>query len=174
MTRLAQGDEAALEVLYDRYSQLVYTLAWRTVWDASMAEEVTLDVFTEVWQKANTYRAERAPVRAWLLRLTRHRAIDRLRYERVRPSHETLTGREMADDAPPAEVALQQQTRRQEVRASLSRLPPEQQVVVLLAYFQGLTQAQIADHLGLPLGTVKTRVRLALQKLRSWLLEEEG
>lgn len=173
MAQLAQGDETALAVLYDRYGRLVYTLAWRIVWDTAAAEEVTLDVFTQVWQKASAYQAARAPVRAWLIRLTRHRAIDRLRYERIRPTLEPLTEPVKGSTPPTIEAALEQQARQGQVRTALSQLPPEQQAVLQLAYYQGLSQAQIAAHLKLPLGTVKTRVRLALQKLRGLLHEEE-
>jgi len=174
---IIRADADALSELYDRYHRLVFSLAVATVGDHATAEEVTLDVFTRVWEKAVTYRGEQAQVSTWLISITRYRAIDELRRRGARPRLESL---DLADvsvatprraDGPEAttELALQ----RQRVRAALSELPAEQRQVLVLAYFQGHTHREIAEVLDQPLGTVKTRIRLGMQKLRELLQEEQ-
>jgi RNA polymerase sigma-70 factor (ECF subfamily) len=170
----AQAD--ALSALYDRYNRLVFSLALNVVGDYETAEEITLDVFTRVWERARTYRAEQAKVSTWLTSITRYRAIDELRRRGARPEQHSLEWAEVAPDAMPhvngpetaAELALQ----RQRVRAALAELPEEQQQVLALAYFKGYTHREIAEELEQPLGTVKTRIRLAMQKLRETLQDE--
>jgi RNA polymerase sigma-70 factor, ECF subfamily len=178
---IAQGQADALSQLYDRYGRLVFSVALYIVHNRQTAEEVTLDVFTRVWQKAGTYRPEQARVRTWLATIARHQAIDALRRQATRPegqavSWETATGHNpsithqpTSDPAELAALSLQ----RQRIRAAVAQLPAEQRQALELAYFMGHTQGQIAAVLNIPLGTVKTRIRLAMQKLRRLLESEE-
>jgi RNA polymerase sigma-70 factor (ECF subfamily) len=173
----ARDHQDALGELYDRYSRLVFSLALNAVGDHASAEEITLDVFTRVWEKADTYRPERAQVSTWLTSITRHRSIDVLRRRGSRPEQHSMGWAEVSPDAMPsmdgpeevAELALQQQR----VRAAIAELSPDQQQVLALAYFRGYTHREIAKTLDQPLGTVKTRIRLAVQKLREMLREEQ-
>ncbi len=173
---IAHAHEDALGALYDRYSRLVFSLALNLLGDQATAEEITLDVFTRVWEKADTYRSEQARVNTWLTSITRHRSIDVLRRRGSRPEQHSVGWAELSPDAMPhvegpeqaAELALQQER----VRAAITELPPDQKQVLALAYFKGYTHRQIAQVLDQPLGTVKTRIRLAMQKLRDRLQEE--
>jgi RNA polymerase sigma-70 factor (ECF subfamily) len=172
----AQAD--ALNELYTRYSRLVFSLAWNMVGDQATAEEITLDVFTRVWEKANTYRASQAKVSTWLTSITRYRSIDVLRRQSSRPEQHSLGWSEVSTGAIPiidgpeevTELAIQ----RQLVRAAVARLPMEQKQVLALAYFKGYTHREIAEVLDQPLGTVKTRIRMAMRRLRDMLKEEEA
>jgi RNA polymerase sigma factor (sigma-70 family) len=170
-------DDGALSALYDRHSRLVYSVALQLSGNQGQAEEVTLDVFTRVWEKAATYDPARAKVQTWLVSMARNRAIDLLRRADARPDAHSIDLDDVAyqleanDDTPEQAVVKGLQAGR--VRAALAELPGEQQQVILLAYYQGYTQRQIADSLNLPLGTVKTRVRLAMEKLRALLAEEQ-
>jgi RNA polymerase sigma-70 factor (ECF subfamily) len=174
---VAQAQPEALNKLYERYHRLVYSLALAIVADPATAEEITLDVFVRVWQRAATYHAEKAKVSTWLTAITRHHAIDILRRQNARPDSQSLSW----DDLPaPAESAVSDledraelSLRRERVRAAVAQLPDDQQRVLALAYFNGYTHQEIANALQQPLGTVKTRLRLAMQKLRQILLEEQ-
>jgi len=167
----------ALSELYDRYHRLVFSLAFNAVGDRSTAEEITLDVFTHVWQKAATYRAERAKVSTWLTSIARHRSIDVLRHQRARPEQRSVGWADLTPGQVPQvngpEGAAELAIRRQRVRAAIAELPEEQRQVLALAYFQGYTHREIAQILDQPLGTVKTRIRLAMEKLRQTLRAEE-
>ncbi|NOX63476.1 MAG: sigma-70 family RNA polymerase sigma factor [Chloroflexi bacterium] len=177
---IQRGDAAALAELYDRYARLVYNLALKTVGDSATAEEITQDVFFRIWEKAGQYRAERARVSTWLSSIARNRAIDILRRrnrrgdEGANPIDWTDATPEafLADDDPEREAL--HALRRERVRAALKRLPETQREVLALAYFEGLSHSEMAERLNLPLGTVKTRVRLAMQKLRVLLVEEDA
>lgn len=167
----------ALSALYDRYSRLVYSLALNSVGDQATAEEITQDVFFRVWEKAGTYRLEQAKVSTWLTSITRYRAIDILRRRGSRPEQawsgwdESFIHQQPSHEDGPeeiAELALDQQR----VRLAIATLPADQQKALALAYFQGLTHAEISARLGEPLGTIKTRIRLAMQKLRKVLQQE--
>jgi RNA polymerase sigma-70 factor (ECF subfamily) len=174
---MAQGRTEALGELYDRYNRLVFSLALAVVGDDATADEITLDVFTRLWRQSATYRVEKARVTTWMTAITRHLAIDELRRRKARPEAHSAGWPEPA--APPpaggrhieesVELALQ----RQRVRAAVAQLPPEQRQALSLAYFRGLTHPEIAEALQQPLGTVKTRIRLAMQKLRVLLREEQ-
>jgi RNA polymerase sigma-70 factor, ECF subfamily len=174
---ITQSREEALAQLYERYNRLVFSLALAVVNDRETAEEITLDVFTRVWQKAGSYRSDQAKVSTWLTHIARHHAIDVLRRRSVRPDQYAVDW----DDAIPDHVSpehnpqefaeLSQQ--RERVQSALAQLPEEQKQALLLAYFSGYTQHQIADKLQQPLGTIKTRLRLAMQKLRDFLREEQ-
>lgn len=173
---IIQKNEAALGELYDRHSRLVYSLAFGVVGERGSAEEITLDIFTRVWEKASTYRVERAKVVTWLARMTRNRAIDVLRWEEVRPLkhsvHWAEVSAEPTSDSNDPETAAHLSLQASRVRAAMATLPETQQEVLALAYFQGYTHSEIAGALDLPLGTVKARIRLGMQKLRVLILEE--
>jgi RNA polymerase sigma-70 factor (ECF subfamily) len=167
----------ALSELYDRYSRLTFSLALNLIGDYATAEEITLDVFARVWEKAATYRPEQAKVSTWLISITRYRAIDVLRRRGSRPEQHSVSWAEVSSDAMIStdgpEEATELTIQRQRVRAAIAELPPDQKQVLALAYFNGYTHRQIAETLNQPLGTVKTRIRLAMQKLRQMLQDEQ-
>lgn len=165
--RMAAGDVDAAAELFEAHGPKVYALARRILGDASEAQDVVQEVFSQAWQTADRYDHDRASVAGWLLMITRTRAIDRIRAKRSRPDR---GGYAMPDhlrttDMPPSEriVAAEEATR---VRDALLALPDAQRTALELAYFEGLTQSEIAAKLAEPLGTVKTRIRTALTALR--------
>ena len=169
--RIVEGDRSALAELYDRYGTAVYSLAWRIVGSSSDAEDVTQEVFTQAWKQAARYDEARASAVAWLLNMTRTRAIDRLRANRTRSR---FAGEPARLDAVPdgnadAEQRAIDDERASRVRSALDGLAVAQRQAIELAYFRGLTHGEIAERLGEPLGTVKTRIRTALIKLRGAL-----
>ncbi len=173
LKRIAQGDQDALLQLYDRYGRLVYSLAYRVLQDHQLAEEITQDVFTRVWQAAGTFDPKRSRFTTWLTSITRNRAIDILRRRRARGltgagEAELNTAITRADERFSPEHHLQALA----VREALKELPPTQREVLELAYFGGMTQREIAEHLNIPLGTVKTRMRLGMLKLRDLLTSQ--
>lgn len=174
--KIARQDAAALAVLYDRYGRLLFSVAFHMVGDKALAEEIMLDVFRRVWEKAASYRADRASVRTWLTSMTRNRAIDMLRRESVRPERDSVSWDELLVEPHAAnrspETAVSQRIEMEKVHAALAKLPPEQQNVLAMAYFRGYSHSQIANQLELPIGTVKTRIRLGMQKLRQMLLPQ--
>jgi RNA polymerase sigma-70 factor (ECF subfamily) len=176
MRLIAEQHEAALAQLYDRYNRLVFSLALAIVDDRATAEEITLDVFMRVWQKASTYRAEQAKVSTWLTHITRNHSIDILRRRSVRPDQYALHWEDAGSKAPSSEQSPPESAelsqRRERVHAALARLPADQRQALMLAYFRGYSHSQIAEALKQPLGTIKTRLRLAMQKLRELLGEE--
>lgn len=173
---IARADAQALSALYDRYHRLIFSLALNVVGDHGTAEEITLDVFIRVWRAARTYRGEQAKVTTWLASITRNRSIDVIRKRNVRPEQHSVGWAEIAHSGVPRvngpETATELSLQRQRVRAAIGELPPEQKQVLALAYFQGYTHREIAEVLDTPLGTVKTRIRLAMGKLRDMLEEE--
>jgi len=162
------GDESGLEGLYARYGGLIFTLALRIVGDPELAREVLQDTFLRCWDRADTYDAERGRVAGWLMSIARHRAIDLLRSRphqaRLR-EHQELTAAVSAIPSGTTESF----TMRQTVASALRALPMSERQVIELAYYGGLTQAEIASELGVPLGTVKSRTREALERLRTVL-----
>ena len=174
---MANGDEAALAVLYDRWMQAVYSLAMHLLRDADEAEDVVEETFWQAWQRAATFDATRGTVRSWLLMIGRSRALDRLRArqrqrdEIVKDSDQLLSVAADSDPLLDAEGA----ERRTLVLQALQELPDDQRRALELAYFRGLSQTEVAEFLGEPLGTIKTRMRLGMQKLRNKLftLREE-
>jgi RNA polymerase sigma-70 factor, ECF subfamily len=171
--RAAGGDADALAQLYDGTVSLVYGLALRILRDAGGAEEITEDVYMQVWRQATRYDSARGSVVRWLLTLTRSRAIDRLRAgatqrERSAPLDEAA---DVLETMPGPEHAAAEGERRTLVRAALARLSAEQRQAVELAYFRGMSHSEIASHVGVPLGTVKTRIRLGMNRLRASLGE---
>ena len=174
--RIASGDEEALGSLYDSTSRPVFGLALRILNDPSAAEEVALEVYTQVWRQAATYDAGRGTPSAWLLTIARSRAIDRFRSaNQARRRVDSLDEVAAAPASGPGpDVHAADTERREIVRAALDSLPPEQRAVIDLAYFGGLSHSEIAERLGQPLGTVKTRTRLAMMRLRDALKHLEG
>jgi RNA polymerase sigma-70 factor, ECF subfamily len=171
----AQGDQAALTTFYDRTSPQVFGFILRILNNREAAEEVTLDVYTQVWRQAHTYDATRGAPGAWLMTVARTRAIDRLRARATEYGRlESLDAVELfasGDDTPEQEVEGHE--RRRYVQQALDALTAEQRQAVALAYFYGLSQSEIAEKLQLPLGTVKTRIRLGMMKLRESLAPYE-
>ncbi len=173
---IARTQADALSELYDRYHRLVFSLALNSVADHATAEEITLDVFTRIWEKAETYRPDQAKVTTWLLSVTRHRSIDVLRQRKTRLARESVNWADVPATAYPSvnspEEVIELNLRREHVRAAVAQLPAEQKQALALAYFRGYSHSQIAEILQQPLGTVKTRLRSAMQKLRQILQEE--
>ena len=170
LASIVDRDLEALESLHARYSGRVFAHVIRVLRDPGAAEEVTQDVFFNVWRKAASYSALRGSVTAWLFTIAHNRAIDELRRRRRQQSHlqhdADLSNRPSeAADGDPTEYAKAEHERSQ-IKAALTTLRPEQREVVVLAYFGGFTHSEIANHLKQPLGTVKTRIRLAIKKLR--------
>lgn len=179
--KVAQGDEEALGELYDRYARLVFSVTLNMIGNRQTAEEITLDVFTRLWEKADTYRPELAKVATWLTHMARNRSIDILRKESVRPSGHSVPWAEAGEIAesrenPESSAHLAQEIER--VKRAVAELPENQQQVIALAYFKGYSHREIAEALNLPLGTVKGRIRGGMQKLRDQLVAaatiEEG
>jgi RNA polymerase sigma-70 factor, ECF subfamily len=169
--KLRTRDVDALEILYARYSRSIYALAVRLVGDAHVAEDIVQDCFLKLWRQPELYAPERGRVTPWLLGMAHHRAIDWLR-------RRTLERRHEAEGVDPVEhsgvggdpgTLLDGSIRRDEVSRALATLPDAQRVALELAYIRGMTQTQIAEYLGEPLGTIKTRTRLAMRKLRNIL-----
>ncbi|HYV66097.1 MAG TPA: sigma-70 family RNA polymerase sigma factor [Myxococcales bacterium] len=172
---IARGNRGALRSLYDGVSGRAMAIALRILGSTEEAEEIVQDTFVEIWRRASEYRAERGAPAAWIAAMARSRAIDRLRERgRADKAARAMASEPERDPQPlPFESAAQGQERAR-VRAALASLPAEQRRVVELAYFEGLTQTEIARATGDPLGTVKTRIRLAMEKLAGVLLETPG
>jgi RNA polymerase sigma-70 factor (ECF subfamily) len=176
--QVAGGDASALAAVYDLHAPIVYALALRILGDEGDAEDVVQEVFAQAWRQAGRYDAARGSVAAWLLIMTRTRAIDRLRSRQARPDRgpgvdDTALERYASPAVDPVdEMALEQDVVR--VRRALGELPLLQRVAIELAFFEGLTQREIAERLEQPLGTVKTRIRLGLLKLRDALAGAEA
>lgn len=176
---IAHARADALSVLYDRYARLIYSLAYRVVGDPSAAEEVTQDVFLRVWEKANTYQSEQAKVSTWLVSIARHRAIDLVRQRGARAEGYSAAWEDLPQSIIPRtegrnpEELSGQAIQAKRVREAIATLPVEQRQALALAYFQGYSHSEIAEKIGEPLGTVKTRIRLAMQKLHHLLSDEQ-
>jgi RNA polymerase sigma-70 factor (ECF subfamily) len=173
MQAVVNGDQVAFTVLYDRYVDLVYSTCLRVLANPAAAEDTTQDVFVRLWRKPETFVAERGRFLSWLVSVSRNRAVDELRARgRRRRREEMPTGDDTLlgsiPSAPDDDPALTAQAREEQhlVRRALSGLPADQRRALELAYFGGLTQQEIAVRLHEPLGTVKTRIRLGMQKLR--------
>jgi RNA polymerase sigma-70 factor (ECF subfamily) len=165
---LRRGEQQALAELYDRYGAAVYNLVLRITRDPGVAEEVSLDSFLQIWRQANRFDADHGSLASWLFTIARSRAIDRLRAAGA-------TKRKEVDDVTSVnpvqrpEEALELEQRRRLVRQAMTELSPAQRAALELAYYEGLSHSQIADRLGEPLGTVKTRIRQAMAIMRRTL-----
>jgi RNA polymerase sigma-70 factor (ECF subfamily) len=169
---VAAGDQQALASLYDATSRAVYGLLLRILADASTAEEVLLDVYAQVWRQAASYSAERGTPLAWLTTIARSRAIDRLRRGRLEQQHTgplDLSTAQVASAGLGVEEEVEAREKGAVVRAALNALAPEQREVIELAYYGGMSHSEIAAARNLPLGTVKTRTRLGMMRLREML-----
>ena len=173
MARIARGDPAALGELYDRHGRTVFGALYRMLGAPEPAEEVAQDTFHAVWRRAGTYRADRGSVRTWLLAIARNAAIDWRRTKGRRTDREAaideaaeLVEEIRVDDRVIASL------RAERVRAAVASLPVEQRIVLSLAFWSGLSQSEIATRTSTPLGTVKSRVRLGMSKLRDQLRPE--
>ena len=177
LKHVAQQDAVAYEVFYDRHTKAVYSLILRIVRQPTRAEELLQETFWQVWRSATTYRGEGAAL-AWLMRIARNRALDELRRQKARPQAteyvadgmtEAVQVARAANQQAPLEDAVEQAVtlrwNQQEVRRALAAIPAEQRLCLELNYFEGLTQREIAEQLELPIGTIKSRMRIGMEKL---------
>jgi RNA polymerase sigma-70 factor (ECF subfamily) len=175
--RLASGDRGAFDELYRRYARFAYGLAYRLTTNAALAQDVVQEAFLALWRAPEAYDAHRGPFRTFFLALVHHRAVDAIRREeRMRTRGERAANLEPSASEDIADAVTEESylvVRRGEVRAALATLSADQRQVLEMAYFEGRTQVQIAERLGIPLGTVKTRTFAALRKLRAVLEEHE-
>jgi len=175
MDRLAGGDLGALDLLYEQYGAMAFSIAYRITGDRSAAEDVVQDAFLGAWRNAGRYADARGSVRTWLLSIVHHRAIDAIR--RRRPTVELPDPEAVLPDTltlPDAWGDVELRLDREAVRVAMTRISEVQREAIELAYFGGLTQVEIAERTGVPLGTVKGRLRLGLQGLRAALLPLDG
>ncbi|HEX4948847.1 MAG TPA: sigma-70 family RNA polymerase sigma factor [Blastocatellia bacterium] len=175
--RLRAHDQTALDAVYQRYSSVVYAIALRIVGQPADAEDVVVDSFWQVWQQADSYDATRGQLRTWIVTIARSRALDRLRGLRRSPlmgaEEVDVAGRDVVADDDPEQAAWLAQ-KASIVRTAMAALPREQRQALELAYYIGLSQSEIAERLGEPLGTIKTRIRLGMMKLREQLQLLQG
>ncbi len=168
LDRITAGDTAAFEALYDRHSRVAFGLAYRIVGEPGLAEDTVQDAFLTVWRQAATYGSTRGSVRSWLLAIVHHRAVDYVRH-RHDERHQDIEDMTVVPDTTDTGEQARLNVEGEQVRKALAQLPPDQQRSLTLAYFGGLTHDEIARQLGVPLGTVKGRLRIGLQKLRGYL-----
>lgn len=164
--QITLGNEQAFLAMYDRYSSRVYGLTLRILGNTMLAEEATQDTFLKLWSRARQYLAEQGPFLPWLLTIARRVALDRLRLETRRPTLSNSKDPDNAWQTIPDLETLSDESRWRSMYFAVQSLHPDQRKVIELAYYQGLSQSEIADVLGWPLGTVKTRLRAAMEKLR--------
>lgn len=172
LERIAAGDAGALGELYDTYGRIVFAIIYRMLASPEAAEEVVQDVFHSVWRRAGGYQRDRGAVRTWLLSIARNAAIDwrRTKGKRVEREVDLDAAAALRGDSSVEETVMQS-LRAERVRDAVRGLPPEQRDVLALAFWGGLTQTEIAERTGTPLGTVKSRVRLGMERLRQRLVE---
>jgi len=168
--RVVKSDQSAFFALYDRYASRVHALTLHILEDPMMAEEATQDTFLKVWSRARQYKPDRGDLITWLLTIARRTALDRLRLESRRPVLSTAQDPEETWKSIPNSNSLSEETRWRSMYFAVQALPEVQRQVIELAYYKGLSQSEIAEVLDWPLGTVKTRLRTAMQSLREiWL-----
>ena len=171
ITLIARGEKDALEAFYDRHARQVFSLARYMLKEESLAEEATQDIFLNLWLKAASYNPERGAPKAWFMSVAHHRIIDVIKARKRRGQSMNQEPHELLDlhpsDRPSTEDQVQQTLSREQVISVLATLPEGQREVIVMAYFEGYSQSEIASKLDQPLGTVKTRIRLAMQKLRA-------
>ncbi len=174
MHLVKEGDPRAFELLYDRHGGASFSLAYRMVGNRVTAEDISQEAFLSIWRSRARYQPERGSVRTWVLGIVHHRAIDALRrnlvHDRRRASAEGIEERHEARELTDVEVHRREDAR--QVRAALESLPEDQSRVIQLGYFGGYSHSQIAEMLEMPIGTVKGRMRLGLEKLRQGLAEK--
>ena len=179
VTLVTEKNADALEVLYTRYSRIVYSFGLRIVGDPQIAEELLQEVFFRTWRQGALFRSSRGAFVTWLLSITHNMAIDELRKRNRRPQKADSEEPEallaaMADTSQDIEEEVWLSSLRSTISDAMQLLPPAQRITIEMAYFQGLTQREIAERLGEPLGTIKTRMRLGIQKLREQLGDTLG
>ncbi|MDX6604616.1 MAG: hypothetical protein QOF23_1125 [Solirubrobacterales bacterium] len=169
MPLIAEKDPEAFEVLYDRHGGVAYSLAYRIVGDKAAAEDVTQEAFISIWRSGARFDRARGSVRSWMLSIVRNRAIDALRSRAGKAPKLTFDDDAVLEQRPAGELTEEEAMRREtasELRGALGELPRDQSKVIELAYFGGFSQSEISRMLGVPLGTVKGRMRLGLEKIR--------
>lgn len=173
ISKVTKGDQRAFLALYDRYSSHVYTLVSYMLRDQMLAEEVVQDTFLKLWSRAHQYLTERGSLLTWLLTIARRTALDRLRFESRRLNLSDGNDPDLMWENIPEPETTSEETRWHSLYLAVQALPEEQKRVIDLAYYQGLSQSEIAEMLNLPLGTVKTRLRNGMDRLRhQWLADE--
>lgn len=172
---IARGAAWAMEPLYDRYNRILYSMAYRMVSDRQIAEDLLQDAFLSVFKRADSYSSQSGTVRSWLFSIVHHRTIDYLRTVQRRSILKEATWEEVDRDEntaqPDAWEGAWNSIQRQKIQEALTRLPAEQSLVIKMAYFQGWTHSEIAEHFHIPLGTVKARMRLGITRLRHVLAQ---
>jgi RNA polymerase sigma-70 factor (ECF subfamily) len=172
VSRVAKGDEHAFLSLYDRYASRVYALTLRVLGDTMLAEEVTQDTFMKLWSRSRQFNPDKGPLAPWLLTIAHRTALDRLRLENRRPPVSNSKEPDQIWSTLPDETTQSAEFRWRSLHFAVQSLPRDQRQVIDLAYYKGLSQSEIAEVLGWPLGTVKTRIRSAMQALRQHWLEK--
>jgi RNA polymerase sigma-70 factor (ECF subfamily) len=177
ISAICKGEEDALEMLYERYNRYAYSLAYRILRDPVAAEDIVQDAFLSIWRKASSYQMQHGSVHSWLQAIVHHRAIDKVRAAAHRDHQWTSLQADDEQDLPSEQSDVWEQAwqgeQRRIIRAVLDQIPTEQRMVIELAYFGGYTHAEISEQWHIPLGTVKGRMRLGLQKMKA-LLAEQG
>src|SRR5919199_621656 len=168
---LARSDEQALAELYDRFGRVAYGLALRVLRDEALAEDAVQDAFLTVWRRADTFMPERAKASTWLLTLVHRRAVDLVRREERRRAEPLETAGDPADEGS-ADAAVWLRYERERVQAALRQLPDQQREALELAYYGGFSQSELAERLGQPIGTIKSRMFTGLARLRELLSGE--
>ena len=176
ISAICKGEESAIEVLYERYHRYAYSLAYRILRDQVASEDIVQDAFLSIWRKASSYQAQNGSVQSWIQAIVRHRAIDKVRASAHREYQWTPLQADNEQDPPSEQPDVWEQAWQSEqhriIREVMLQIPSEQRMVIELAYFGGLTHAEISEQCHIPLGTVKGRMRLGLQKMKSLLAEQ--
>jgi RNA polymerase sigma-70 factor (ECF subfamily) len=177
LARVADGDSRALDTLYDRYSRVVYGVALRILGQAELAEDVVQETFWRVWRRSQTFQSGRGQVASWIFGIAHNLSVDELRRQRSRPrpvydTDETPVLRDIEDDRMDVAAEAIENERGRLIGAALQQISADQREAIELAYFGGLSQSEIAERLQSPIGTIKTRIRLGLRKLRDVLLAQ--
>lgn len=168
LSLMVEKDACAVEVLYDRHAQAIFQVLHRIVHNAEAAEDLLQETFWQVWQKAEQYNGS-GPASSWIFRVARNKAIDHLRWQKVRP-HTISNPLEMIEPTQPlctdgVDAEVEARWVEWQLQQAMDRLPGEQRLCLELAYFQGMSQSEIAEHTQMPLGTIKTRMRIGMEKL---------
>lgn len=177
LARIVQSDAGALDLLYERYSRVVYSLALRMLRSAELAEDIVQETFWRIWRRSATFEGRRGSVASWILGIAHNLSVDELRRQRARPSlvrdtpGEPILSAIVDVSADVDDLALLNERRRQILKA-LEQIPADQRLAIELAYFGGLSQSEIAERLQSPIGTIKTRIRNGLRRLREVLLSQ--
>ena len=177
ISAISKGEESAIETLYERYHGYAYALAYRILHDPLASEDIVQDAFLSIWRKASSYQAQNGSVQSWIQAIVRHRAIDKIRASAHRDYQWTPLQADNEQDPPSEEPDVWEQAWQSEqhriIHEVMEQIPGEQRMVIELAYFGGLTHVEISEQYQIPLGTVKGRMRLGLQKMKA-LLAERG